>query len=308
MPRIGSHSTTTTPSTSTALLKQGSTGPAVERARQQLIAAGFDPGSTSGTFTAQMKAAVVAFQTSHGLTADGVLGPKSQAELARAAAPTPPAPPTRPTAVPIALAPAGASEAQKFDHYAAIIRAAGGQVNPNGQPTILGLRGVPMGGGDVHATATTMTYDDSFVLLTADKHVYELKGATHPSLKDCSDAPDVTGDGKSDVGMIAPGNYKVVPHGDYMGNKSFQIVTAQGAGGLPGWRDTNQDGFYSDAEKAGSRARGDKVAAVLFHQGSSNAPISIGCQTLPPSEFQRLLNALGGINRLSYTLVDAHAP
>jgi hypothetical protein len=45
---------------------------------------------------------------------------------------------------------------------------------------------------------------------------------------------------------------------------------------------------------------------VLFHQGNSSAPSSIGCQTLSPSSYDRLIAAVGGRNHsFNFTLVDA---
>lgn len=312
MPRIGS--TTTTPSgtgasgsADTVVLRVGSKGSAVEKAQRALAAAGFDPGTVDGIFGPKMKAAVIAFQKSRGLTADGSIGPKTQAELGRVDSfdptPTTPSTPMEPAGpTEIALAPEDATEAEKWSHYAAIVKAAGGKISASA-PTVLGLRGLSLD-RERHESLTNTKYDDTFVVLTPQGRVYELRGATHPSMKDCTDSPDVTGDGKGDVGTIAPGNYKVVPHNDYMGNKSFQVVTAGGSGGLPGWRDTDHDGVYSEAEKSASKSRGDKISAVLFHQGTPGIPISIGCQTLPPAEFERFLEALGGAKNFTFTLVN----
>lgn len=206
------------------------------------------------------------------------------------------------------LAPAGASEAERYAHYSRIIEANGGQVNPDGQPTVLGLRGLSRD-GTAHDTTSSRQYDDTFVVLTRDAggnpHVREFHGATHPGQRGSTSAPDVTGDHVGDVGMIRPGNYNVVPNGAHGGNASYHVRTEGGSGRLPGWRDTNHDGRFSDAERTASQNRGDTLTAVLFHQGGTTAPRSIGCQTLAPNEYQQFIDTLGGPRaRFNYTLVN----
>jgi peptidoglycan hydrolase-like protein with peptidoglycan-binding domain len=204
------------------------------------------------------------------------------------------------------LAPEGASERERYDHYAAIVRANGGQVCPNGQPTVLGIRGLSRD-GQAHDTTSARRYDDTMVVLTPDGRVRELRGATHPGQNNSTASPDVTGDGVGDVGMIKPGNYQVVPNGPHGGNASYHVRTMEGSGSLPGWRDTNHDGRFSDGERAASDQRGDRLTGVLFHPGGSTAPSSIGCQTMDPQTYQQFVDAIGGPRaRFNYTLVDAN--
>jgi peptidoglycan hydrolase-like protein with peptidoglycan-binding domain len=66
-------------------LKQGSSGPDVRDLQQQLQDLGFDPNGVDGTFGPGTKAAVIAFQNSRGLTADGIVGPNTLAALQEAA-------------------------------------------------------------------------------------------------------------------------------------------------------------------------------------------------------------------------------
>lgn len=225
--------------------------------------------------------------------------------------PTPPAPAATPSApsttpgVRATLAPEGASERERYEHYARIVRAHGGQVCPDGQPTVLGLRGLSRD-GTTHDTTAARRYDDTMVVLTPDGHVRELRGATHPGQNGSTASPDVTGDGVGDVGMIRPGNYQVVPNGPHGGNASYHVRTLGGSGSLDGWRDTNHDGRYSDAERTASEQRHDRLTGVLFHPGGSSAPTSIGCQTMDPVTYQQFVDTIGGPRaRFSYTLVDA---
>jgi len=63
------------------ILKQGSSGPDVKDLQQKLKALGFDPNGTDGNFGPGTKAAVIAFQQSKGLQADGTAGPATIAAL-----------------------------------------------------------------------------------------------------------------------------------------------------------------------------------------------------------------------------------
>ena len=56
-------------------------GDKVRDIQQALEAAGFDPGGTDGVFGQQTQSAVIDFQNSKGLTADGSVGPKTAAAL-----------------------------------------------------------------------------------------------------------------------------------------------------------------------------------------------------------------------------------
>ena len=63
------------------VLKAGSTGPDVTNLQQRLKDLGFDPNGVDGNFGPGTKAALIAFQKSKGLTADGVAGPQTMAAL-----------------------------------------------------------------------------------------------------------------------------------------------------------------------------------------------------------------------------------
>lgn len=65
-----------------ANLKEGSSGPDVTRLQQRLKEQGFDPGAIDGQFGPGTEAALIAFQKSEGLAADGIAGPQTLARLA----------------------------------------------------------------------------------------------------------------------------------------------------------------------------------------------------------------------------------
>jgi len=68
-----------------ATLSVGSTGPAVQRLQRALKRGHFDPGSVDGVFGLGTEAAVIAFQKSERLLADGIAGPRTLNALALAA-------------------------------------------------------------------------------------------------------------------------------------------------------------------------------------------------------------------------------
>lgn len=200
----------------------------------------------------------------------------------------------------VTLAPRNMSESQKFDHYASIIRANGGDVNAGGKPTVLGIRGMDVN-GNRHSTTSARAYDDTYVVLTADRRVMEVRGATHAGQNTSSLSRD--NNGTRGVGMINPGNFTAAPNGNHNGAPSFR-VTENGRGNIPGVRDTNGDGRVSDTERAASERRRDSLTGVLFHQGFANSPKSIGCLTLSPNDWQRVLGRVGG-RGFNFSLVQA---
>jgi putative chitinase len=68
-----------------ATLRRGSSGPDVKKLQEQLQARGFSPGQIDSNFGGGTEAALVAFQNSEGLLADGAAGPKTLARLGLAA-------------------------------------------------------------------------------------------------------------------------------------------------------------------------------------------------------------------------------
>lgn len=185
--------------------------------------------------------------------------------------------------------------------------ATGAGVTLHGQAVVVGVRGMSRSGAhhDVH---TQKTFDDVVAVLKADGTVLELPAATHPWFTTSTAAPDVDGDGRGDVGMIRPGRYHAVPRPGRLlaGQPTFHIQTVEGSDKLPGWRDTNHDGVYDDAERKASETRHDALGAVLFHEGGPGAPAPIGCQVLDAVAIKTFVTAIGGAGAdIDYVLVDA---
>jgi peptidoglycan hydrolase-like protein with peptidoglycan-binding domain len=68
-------------SSSQPVLRRGSSGSAVRELQARLAALGFSPGSIDGIFGLMTEQAVKAFQSSRGLTADGIVGPQTWGQL-----------------------------------------------------------------------------------------------------------------------------------------------------------------------------------------------------------------------------------
>lgn len=211
--------------------------------------------------------------------------------------------------VAVRLAPRNASAEAKYEHYARIIRAAGGQISSSGA-TVLGLRGLDPG-GTIRETRARSEMVDTFVVLrrtaSGQASVQEFRGSSYPGQLASRASPDVTRDGKGDVGMIAEGNFSVVSNGPFRGQPSYHVRTTGGSGWLPGVRDTNQDGRHSPEEWAASRARGDRLGEVLFHKTSPGGGVSsIGCLNIP--DLDGFVRAVGGTGAsFKFTLVNALA-
>ena len=62
-------------------MKQGSSGPAVRKLQRKLKKLGFNPGRLDGVFGRKTRAALIKFQKSRGLVADGIVGPQTLAAL-----------------------------------------------------------------------------------------------------------------------------------------------------------------------------------------------------------------------------------
>lgn len=218
---------------------------------------------------------------------------------------------------PIELAPAKAGPAKQYEHYQKMLEARGYTVDPN-TPTVVALRGLSNTGG-AHSTTSAAQYDDTIVVLNKDAkgrvEVTTLAGSTHPGQTTASvggtvGVPDVNGDGRADVGMIHPGEYRLVPHGNHAGASAWDVQTVGGSGTLPGVRDTNQDGEYSTSERDASDTRKDVLTGVMIHQGGATAPWSAGCINLSQNStvYPEFIKAAGGsAQNMKLVILDKNA-
>ncbi|AKU94788.1 hypothetical protein AKJ09_01452 [Labilithrix luteola] len=198
----------------------------------------------------------------------------------------------------------GAIGADAYAAYVDFVNAEGGSVR-SGEVTVLGLRGVDFDGNH-HPTRFAHAFDDTFVVLKADKTVERFHGSTHPfEVTGVAGVPDVDGDGQPDIGLIRPGSYKVQARAKKVANVASYLVTTDGKNSIPSWRDTNHDGIIDEQEKEASEARATASTDILFHQGEGGAPPAVGCQVLSAVEMPKFIRAVGGAGaNFRYVLVD----
>ncbi len=109
---------------------------------------------------------------------------------------------------------------------------------------------------------------------------------------------DVNGDGVADIAHIRPGVFHYKTHPNYrnrydpVNDREFNAA-----------RDLNHNGVIDGKEKRLSYS----VSAIQIHAGKDTHPSSIGCQTLPPSDFAQfqkdIKNATDGQKQFTYILV-----
>ena len=86
LPATSTTPTTTSPATAApgTTLKPGDSGVQVKALQRALATLGYSAGAADGRYGPATKQAVASFQQPHGLTADGILGPKTLRALTRA--------------------------------------------------------------------------------------------------------------------------------------------------------------------------------------------------------------------------------
>jgi hypothetical protein len=160
-------------------------------------------------------------------------------------------------------------------------------------------------------TAELGAYDDPMILMWKDGggiRVQRLKGNTEPAgayaagheRANRGSTVDFDGDGRNDLGRLRPGVYHYHPEqhphlGSIWRARDIQIVD----------RDCNHDGKFSPLEQGDPNHPSDAGTTMYIHKGGTTFTGSAGCQTLPPTEFAKLLELARGQPALSYVLINA---
>ena len=97
MPRVDGVNSRTTTGSLRPTLREGDSGANVRALQQALVDAGYDVGGVDGQFGGHTASAVEAFQRDHGLSDDGVVGPRTWGALDGLGTPSQPQAPTGPT-------------------------------------------------------------------------------------------------------------------------------------------------------------------------------------------------------------------
>lgn len=169
--------------------------------------------------------------------------------------------------------PAGATVDEQVDHFARLAGLFGHDLQ-EGEPFLIGIRGVLEFSDASHEQQSINAYDDTYVLLLRSAEgsgVWTFAGATHAYQAASSLSPNADGRGGGDVGSVRPTHdgesYQLERRGDYYGRSSLGLrsdPTEWGATATPGaWalgnvpmhRDTNRDRRLSAAERQASEGR-----------------------------------------------------
>ena len=166
-------------------------------------------------------------------------------------------------------------------------------------------------------------YEDTLVVFRPDGTLVQFVGTTKPAQMpnpSGSTVPDVDKDGRKDLGIVRPGVYRAI--GDVTfglpGHErtAFKIVTEEGAGGLPAWRDLSGDGVFSANERTLSEQRAYTISGIYIHYGFAQAgtkvggatyagPWSVGCQNVFYEELDTFVEAVGGASAtFRYAIVE----
>ena len=239
-------------------------------------------------YTAEMLQQIAELQVSLGKLEDGVVGPLTRAALSAQGY-------LAGVDCSALWAPEGASASARREHYLALYRRFD-QRTDTGRPQLLGIRGAYPFARLSHRMIHARRYDDAFVLIT-DADAVVFRGATHAFQRSFAKSSGA-------VASIRPGVYQLT----LAGSKPpiFNVSTLDGKGDIPAFRDDDHDGVISEDEaaraltatgfqtKPGSGAFADQIQ---FHPGYDTIKqgtqkfSSIGCQTAPLAELERLERA-----------------
>jgi hypothetical protein len=222
-------------------------------------------------------------------------------DLANATLPAPDEKPAAPVASPPATsAPAPAASEVATERAWAEAR---GVTFPPGRTVVIAKRR--------GADARSEVYQDEMLVFRQDGTLERFVATTKPAQMPNPDGtvPDVDGNYRRDLGITRPGVYEAKGNETFglegHERRAFRVLTQDGSGALPAWRDTSGDGVFSAREKATSEARKHVITGVLIHYGFAPSgtklgadtyvgPWSIGCQNVPYAELDRFVEAVGG--------------
>jgi predicted chitinase len=186
---------------------------------------------------------------------------------------------------------AGMNQSQKYDYYKQLIEKSGGTVDQTpGKKSVVGVR---------DEDQSKNAYDDKMAVIWKDQagnpQVREFRANMESTLSNRGRyGRDMNGDGVRDTASLKAGTYEFAKgHSSRLGKVLRPTSTT------PVMRDTDADGKGDALDRTGAGR------SILFHRGGYNSVGSAGCQTMPPDEFNRFWQTLGGQSRFQYTLVDA---
>ncbi len=143
-------------------------------------------------------------------------------------------------------------------------------------------------------------YDDTIAVVQRQSgggySVETFRANTDPSGRyDGRYGRDINGDGRTELGALVEGSYRYTRQpGTFVGHPFFRPDATTAVR-----RDTNHDGNITAADGLDRTGAG---RSILIHAGGRTITGSAGCQTMPVSELNRFLAALGNQSSFSYVL------
>ncbi len=171
-----------------------------------------------------------------------------------------------------------------WEKATAMIRAQGGQLFANGQPTVLAIRTENDG---------TKAYEDVFVVLKPDGQMKAFAATTRPGF--------TTPSGGWNPEMVLPGNYTLTPRwrDGKFNNDAFIVGSSRNNMTVPTAVDRNGDGVYSASEMASPSQSNE----IRLHRGNASTTSSAGCFNV--QDYDAFLAFLGGRDvSFNLTLVE----
>ena len=171
-----------------------------------------------------------------------------------------------------------------WEKATAMIRAQGGQLFADGQPTVLAIRTENDG---------TKAYEDVFVVLKPDGQMKAFAATTRPGF--------TTPSGGWNPEMVLPGNYTITPRwrDGKFNNDAFIVGSSSNNMTVPTAVDRNADGVYSASEMASPSHSNE----IRLHRGNASTTSSAGCFNV--QDYDAFLAFLGGRDvSFNLTLVE----
>jgi len=171
-----------------------------------------------------------------------------------------------------------------WEKATAMIRAQGGELFANGQPTVLAIRTENDG---------TKAYEDVFVVLKPDGQMKAFAASTRPGF--------TTPSGGWNPEMVLPGNYTITPRwrDGKFNDDAFIVGSSSKNMTVPTAVDRNGDGVYSASEMASPSHSNE----IRLHRGNASTTSSAGCFNV--QDYDAFLAFLGGRDvSFNLTLVE----
>jgi peptidoglycan hydrolase-like protein with peptidoglycan-binding domain len=274
-------------------LRRGSTGSAVQDLQTRLLSAGFNPGPVDGIFGYGTEGAVKSFQSSRGLTVDGIVGPQTWGALDSAPGTS------RPTVPPVSSTPVGGAGLSLQHILAAMTRK---RYIIYTEPYRLNIVGVRNMSGEPNR------FDDSinvFYKDSAGKWVHkENPGTTDPGVYYLLNPMNVSG-----TAIVVPGQYA---DSHQLGLHRGQYTALVQKGPVTIVRDPNKDDRLDFT--TGTPVSG--VYGINIHRATSSGASTVvnkysaGCQVFANSsdfaqfiEWAKRHSQMYG-NSFTYTLLE----